>query len=498
MCVPSSGIMSREFLINLIFLLVINAVIKPIYIFGIDRTIQNVVGHDYGIYFSLLSFTYLFQIINDFGLQNYNARNVSMYPKLLHRFLPGIVRLKILLGVLFTGLVFCFAWLMGYEGNYLILLIWLVAIQISTSFLLYLRSNIAGLGHYRMDSLLSIADKLIVIIICGYLLWSPVFIDRFQIEWFLYAQVFALMVSILIAGIFIYIKVPVFVNKTNLNMMRIIVRESYPYALVYILMMIYTRIDAVMLERILTDGVAEAYTYATAYRLLDAANMISYLFVGLLLPMFSRMIGKKEAIAPLFQTSIKMLAITTACVTMPVLFYSTSIMEGLYIDGDAYSGNILRLLFVGHVFISFGHIMGALLIAEGKVRDLNKIFISGIFINLFLNFMLIPEWKAEGAAISTMITEAVIVSGIGWMLWKKFRYLWPLKLLIKVIAYGLMCGFALLTIMQLLPVKWIYLYLLSIAICAVFSVLLKMLPSKELLEVIRQNQKLKSKEVDGQ
>jgi O-antigen/teichoic acid export membrane protein len=494
LCSIITGNMSREFLINLIFLLIINAVIKPLYIFGIDRTVQNVVGHDYGIYFSLLSFTYLFQIINDFGLQNYNARNVSMHPRLLYRFLPGIVRLKILLAIVYVVFVFGFAWIMGYKGNYWILLAWLVVIQVFTSFLLYLRSNIAGLGYYRVDSILSVVDKLLVILICGTLLVVPAYAEKFQIEWFLMAQVASLIISICFASLFIYIKMPAIGFRSNLKTMHIILKESYPFALVYILMMIYTRIDAVMLERILPDGVSEAYTYATAYRLLDAANMLSYLFVGLLLPMFSRMLGKKEAIEPLFQTSIKILSITTACVTLPLLFFSTPIMEVLYVDGNAYSGGILRLLFIGHIFISFGHIMGALLIAEGSVRELNKIFLGGIFVNLLLNFLLIPEWKAEGAAISTLVTECVIVVGMVWLVLKKFPFLWPPKLFLKILSYGFLCGFALFTIIEFSNVSWFYLYLISLATCVVLSVLLRMLPSKEMLEVLKQNQKLKESE----
>jgi hypothetical protein len=64
--------MNREFLINTLFLVVINVIIKPFYIFGIDRAVQNRVGEvNYGIYFALFSFTFLFQIINDFGIQNF-------------------------------------------------------------------------------------------------------------------------------------------------------------------------------------------------------------------------------------------------------------------------------------------------------------------------------------------------------------------------------------------------------------------------------------------
>ena len=56
--------MQKKFISNLILLALLNLVIKPVAIFGIDVTVQNRVGsEDYGLYFSLLNFTYLFNIL---------------------------------------------------------------------------------------------------------------------------------------------------------------------------------------------------------------------------------------------------------------------------------------------------------------------------------------------------------------------------------------------------------------------------------------------------
>lgn len=488
--------MSREFLINLIFLLIINAIIKPLYIFGIDRTIQNVVGEEYGIYFTLLSFTYLFQMLNDFGLQNFNARNIAMYPNRLSRYMPAIMQIKIGLAILFGMVVFTVAHLIGYKGNYLYLLLWLVIIQILTSFLLYMRSNVAGLGYYRVDSILSILDKVILIAICGFLLLNSATAGVFQIEWFLYAQVFAVGVSILFTFIFVVPKVSFNWRGINPTMMRLILKQSYPFALVYVLMMVYTRIDAVMLERLLPDGKFEAYMYASAYRLLDAANMVSYLFVGLLLPMFSRMLGRKEAIQPLFRTSVKIMAISTACLTLPILFHSTSIMELLYVDGSAYSGRILQYLFLGHIFISFGHIFGALLIAHGAIGQLKKIFLVGMLVNLVLNFIVIPEYKAVGAAMSTLATEGIVLAGLSYLIYREFKDIWTWRLLLKIAAFGFMCGFALFTSDKIMDFDWRLQYVIGIGICGVFAVLLRLLPSKEMLQILQINQKLKNEQDD--
>ena len=87
--------MNKEFSLNIIFLISINLLIKPFFIFGIDRTVQNVVGTEtYGVYFTLLSLTYLFGIINDFGIQNFNNRSISQNPSLLQQYFPNILAIK--------------------------------------------------------------------------------------------------------------------------------------------------------------------------------------------------------------------------------------------------------------------------------------------------------------------------------------------------------------------------------------------------------------------
>ena len=56
--------MQRKFLTNLGLMLFLNLLIKPVWIFAIDRNVQNVVGAmDYGFYFDLLNFSFLFNIL---------------------------------------------------------------------------------------------------------------------------------------------------------------------------------------------------------------------------------------------------------------------------------------------------------------------------------------------------------------------------------------------------------------------------------------------------
>src|SRR3954468_9443905 len=108
--------MKKKFITNLAFLLSLNLLVKPFWIFGIDRTVQNVLGaSEYGIYSALFNFSFLFNILLDLGITNFNNRNISQNQQLLAKHLSGIIFLRIALAVIFFTVSICFAWVIGYR-----------------------------------------------------------------------------------------------------------------------------------------------------------------------------------------------------------------------------------------------------------------------------------------------------------------------------------------------------------------------------------------------
>ena len=90
--------MQKVFFRNLIFLVTLNILIKPIWILGIDRTVQNVVGlASYGIYFVLFNLSMLTQILLDVGISNYNNRYLAQNENELTSHLSNIFSIKLIL-----------------------------------------------------------------------------------------------------------------------------------------------------------------------------------------------------------------------------------------------------------------------------------------------------------------------------------------------------------------------------------------------------------------
>ncbi|MFK7906783.1 MAG: oligosaccharide flippase family protein [Chitinophagales bacterium] len=376
---------------------------------GIDRTVQNTVGAEvYGTYFALFNFTLLFQIVLDFGINQFNNRAVAQDHDRLNTYLPNILLIKILLSGVYLVLCLSGAYWLQYDSFQMHLLFWLCFNQILASFVLYFRSNLSGLHLFKQDSVVSVMDKGLMIVICGLMLWTSFSSSPFRIEWFVYAQTLAYFFAALMSFGMVFRTANSFRFKLDKGLMFRIFKESYPFALAVLLMSIYYRIDGVMLKHLLADKGREAGIYAAGFRLLDVVNIFSLLFANILMPMYSRMLAQKEDVSSLVALSGKLLYAFGAAGAIHCFVFSDWIMEWLYVDYTPYYGEIFAYLILSFIPIAVVYIFGTLLTAGSGIKTFNKIAVLGITLNIGLNSWLIPTQGAFGATTATLATQSLV------------------------------------------------------------------------------------------
>lgn len=479
--------MNRDFIVNLLFLITLNLLVKSFYLFGIDRVVQNTVeAGPYGLYFAFFNLTYLFQIVNDFGIQHYNNRNIARHNQLLEKYFTNILVLKTGLGLLFLFLLVVAAVVLGYQLPQIPLLLWIGFNQVLVSFIFYLRSNISGLGYYRLDSFFSVMDKLFMILFCGGLLLVPASREAFKIEWFVWTQSLSFFLTAAIAFVWIRSRIKTLRIRIRPAMLLLIIKRSYPFSLIILFMAIYTRTDGVMIERLLEEGAYQAGLYASAFRLLDAANMLAILFPTLLLPMFSKMLARRAPIGELTHLGLKTIWAGAISGALAVYFYRTEIMMLLYDSGNAYSGQILGYLMLTFIAMSGTYIYGTLLLANNNTRALNMLFAGSVVVNIALNFILIPTHQALGAALATLITQTGVFVGECLL---SYRLL-PLKPDRDVfIRSTLLIGGILLIHLLVLPFfngSWMFKFLLGLAGGLLLSFFLRLIDLPYWLKLIQE------------
>lgn len=399
--------MRRKFFTNLSLLVLLNLLFKPFWIFGIDRTVQNVVGaEEYGLYFSLFNFSLLLNMLLDLGITNYNNKNIAQNQQILSKSLSNIIGLKILLAFVYAIVTIAAGFIVGYDWRQFYILFFLIINQFMSSFILYLRSNLSGLHLFKTDSIVSVLDRALMIIICSILLWGGVTETTFQIEWFVYAQTLAYTLTLLITLILVYSNAESLKLQFDRSYFIVTLKKSYPYALLALLMVFYYRVDSVMLERMLPNGKEQAGIYAQGFRILDAAAMFAFLFAVLLLPIYSKMIKQKQPVNELTLFSFLLLIVPALAVTFAAFFYRVEIMDLLYHHHVESSSMVFGMLILCFVGIATSYIFGTLLTANDNLKELNLIAAGGVLINVLLNMILIPKYYSLGSAIASLVTQS--------------------------------------------------------------------------------------------
>ncbi len=392
--------------------------IKPIAIFGIDTGVQNRVGaEEYGLYFTLLNLSFLFNIILDLGINNFTTKNVAQYPLIVSKYVGKMLSFRVVLFIVYAIVSFSIALLMGYKNTDFGILGLLVFNQFFVVLIAYIRSHFAGFLYFRLDAVFSVLDRLLLIFICGAVFLST---DNFEIEWFVWMQ--TACYSIVLVAAFIVLKKKIGISKVKLDIpfALTIVRKSLPYALFILLMMFYTRMDSIMVERLHNNGPYEVGIYAQGFRLLDAFFVFGMLFAGLLLPLFSHQMRDKLENQKLLILSSKLLLGGAILISFLCYFNAETILSWIY-DNDIKSTiPSFQWLMLSFIAMGVSLIFGTYLTAADELKYLNRTAALGIVVNLSLNLYWIPTFGAEGAAWATFITQVFIALIQAFMIVKTF------------------------------------------------------------------------------
>ena len=269
----------------------------------------------------------------------------------------------------------------------------------------------------------------------------------------------------------------------------LILKKSMPFALLILLMSVYYYSDAVMLERIHPNGELEAASYAQGYRFFMAANMIGYLFAGLLLPLFSRMLQENKKIEDLLFLSLKLIFGISVVIGLTGYCFKSEIINWRYGSVGAsltHASNAFGFLMLSFIAICTTYIFGTLLTAKGALKALNIMAACGVTINIALNLILIPDTGSEGAALASLITQVITAIAQVYLAFK------IMKLQIKKTELVALGSFILLSTSIFLwepyiNFHWIPSLLISLGTLLTFSMITGMISMKNIYGIIKNN-----------
>ena len=181
--------------------------------------------------------------------------------------------------------------------------------------------------------------------------------------------------------------------------------ESWPYMLSGLSIIVYMRIDQIMLKNML--GEAEVGLYAAVLPLSQLWNVIPVILVSSLAPFMARkrqesVTQYRDALLKIFRT-FGVMALIASLVTA---IFSTLIVSILFGPSYARSGPILATHVFTNFFVFQGVAQSLWFLNQGRgIYSLYKTAI-GALVAVASNYLLIPLYGLYGAAISANISYA--------------------------------------------------------------------------------------------
>lgn len=481
--------MQQKFLSNFSLLISLNLFVKLFWVFGIDITVQNTLGSEtYGDYFALFNLALIMSIIADVGINNYNNRVIAGEPDKLSKNLANILTLKGGLFIVYLTALMAAGMVLGYSTQQLSLLIIVGLNHGLITFYNYLRSNVSALHLFKTESFLSVSDKTVMILLCAVLLWWNPFNTDFTIYTFAWVQVVGLSAGVIISFIVLYRFIKKSEFKVDWSLIKDILKKSYPYAVLITLMSFYTRLDAVMIERILPDGSNEAGIYASGFRLLDSLIMFAALMANMLLPMFGRLIHRKQSVNTLVKQSFAIMLLPAVGVPLLAWFYRDNLYQLIYPElYSSYNATVFAWVLTAFIPIGMGYIFGTLLTANGSLKQLNLISLLGLAANLILNAILIPHYKAIGASIATITTQGLVIILTVMYCRKFFKFSVPKKFILSTLLFITTVG-GLFYVLTFIEWDWKLEALIALGSLAALAIITQVVKIKELKSSFTQRE----------
>ncbi|HSD07316.1 flippase [Flavobacterium sp.] len=213
--------------------------------------------------------------------------------------------------------------------------------------------------------------------------------------------------------------------KFKIDYCTILLRQAWPLILSGIVIMMYMRLDQIMIGEMIGDKSVGLYSVST--RFTELWYFIPSIFAT---SFFPKLVDKfnlnKKNYYEVCLKLLKLMFVISFSIALFFTFFSNFIINFLY--GSEYMMSVFALqisIWTG-VFVFWGVAAGNMLVVENlNTHNLIK-SLQGLAINLVLNFVLIPKYGINGAAMATLISQ-FFASYLYYIFFKKTRHIFLLQ-----------------------------------------------------------------------
>ena len=357
---------------------------------------------DYGIMNFAISFTGIIAITMDLGISTHIIRHIATDFDSAPKYLGNAIPLKSIFSFLTFLLALIILIIMKCDSFTIQITLLFTIERIFSSMISLFNGSLQAIeeGKYQ-----AIGTTLLNIILLIFIVLS--IIDDFG----LYGITLSYVAANFLVVIFQYFAVKKRISKPkfelNMEFCKKITLYSIPFALTSFFGMVIYSADMVMLTNMV--GSYENGIYSAAYKLISVLTLFFGVYTAVIFPVMSRFYkNEKNLLVISFEKSIKYIMLLILPITFATMIYSTDIVVLFFGEKYTPTSSVLSILMWT---VSLGFINGVcqnLLNASHKEKYVTLIFLVATIANIALNFIIIPIYSYNGAAMTTVFCEILL------------------------------------------------------------------------------------------
>lgn len=193
-----------------------------------------------------------------------------------------------------------------------------------------------------------------------------------------------------------------------------VMSASWPFGMAGVFYLIYFQSDIILIKYLVNESAAGIYS--VSFVVMSAVYLFpSVLYQKFLLPKLHRWAHHDQGQLHRFYRTGNIMMLSLGLTAMVLLWLVVPIVLP-WLFGAEYQGAVvlLMILAVAAPFRFVANSAGAVLATRNHMRMKVRLMGVGALINITLNFSLIPIFGAAGAAVATVVTEALIMVMYFW------------------------------------------------------------------------------------
>lgn len=417
--------MQRVFLQSSFLLLAVNILVKPLWVLGVERWVQNQYQAEYATYFLIYTLSILFSVLIDFGINTHIAVAYSINKTAFKNEIFTISVFKLGLSMVYVLFTMMYFFALQLNTHALSLLVLLCANQIVISYISYYRMQLAAHQQFTIDALVSSLDKLLLLGSFG-ILWLT---NALNWQTFIYSQLAALVVSLVVVRWLAALRCTDNLYQFDIRIITKIVPQLLPFIGFVLLNNLYSRNDTFYLNHFGGSNATQYINeYAAVNRLYESASMFAVLLSAQLLPMFSTNINNTKALTDLALLCIRIMFCVYISLLVVVLFNGSIITTLLLKNFETAHIYALLWLMAGLLPFVLVQVLGALMLARRQIKLLIKAATVALLFNIIINFVLTKNMGIVGTCIANFLTQSIVgiwavrfaISELGSEVWVVF------------------------------------------------------------------------------